>query len=236
MFYREKNQINNSEEKKQKREFSTKKPLLSRVKVLSYNTLAVGLITIQAGVVYNIYKSAVIHSAANNLFKEVRTYKDIDQHRESIFVLAKYLEDKHNKYNIIAKHNRIAVVWVLATAASGGEDISQAIPALTKVLEDKDEEVRFTAAEALRDAAKNGQDISQAIPALAKVLDKDEDKYVRHMAALALENAAKNGQDISQAIRVLTKAREDEDPYVREAADKALELHQWHQWNNNHRY
>ena len=46
--------------------------------MLSY-TLAVGLITIQAGVVYTTYKTVVIHSAANNLSKEVRTYKDIDQ-------------------------------------------------------------------------------------------------------------------------------------------------------------
>ncbi len=76
---------------------------------------------------------------------------------------------------------------------------------LIKQLSDPNPEVRWNAAQALKNAAWIEQDITPAIPALIDALG-DEDADIRNHASQALASAASAGQDITPVIPALRNA------------------------------
>ncbi len=93
-------------------------------------------------------------------------------------------------------------------------------------LNDKYDDVRESAAWALREAAENGQNITPAVPALGKALS-DGNKLVRWHAAYALRYAVdrKRGRDITPAIPALANALNDKDDDVRKVTAWAFTAH-----------
>jgi len=260
MFYREKKQINNSEEKKQKGAFSTKKPLLSRVKdgakrrALPYivrgsmiwsTLIPIGLAShcrtwedppyailaqeekSKGRDIPNLETHLVNPTAYKN-WKKLKKLEAaaIDGNHQAISTLTEILDlfSYENEYINEDEYIRCGAAWALEAAARNGQDISQAIPVLTEILNNKDEHwfVIKPVVSALTLAAEKGQDISRAIPRLTELLN-DEYKFVAMNAVWALKAAAEKGQDVSRAIPALTELLNDEDPYVREAAVFALE-------------
>jgi HEAT repeat protein len=104
-------------------------------------------------------------------------------------------------------------VAVLVAGCSKKQDYS--VPGLIKSLQDKDADIRCTAATVL---GKYGAEAKEAVPALIGAL-KDEDKYVRMAAAYSL---ARMGRDAQEALPALKEVSRDKEPKVREAAAYAL--------------
>lgn len=96
-------------------------------------------------------------------------------------------------------------ILALAHAASKGQDIAPAIPALGNALSDKNKFVRWDSAQALVFAAKNDQDITPATSALANALC-NEDIRVRYNATLALMHHYINKEDFSSALKTIKNA------------------------------
>jgi hypothetical protein len=90
-----------------------------------------------------------------------------------------------------------------------------AVPAFISALRDKDADIRYEAARALREYQYS---ITEAVPALINALN-DEDAWVRTDAARALGNA---GNRAEEAIPALRKAKEDPDAYVSKWAAESL--------------
>ena len=130
-----------------------------------------------------------------------------------------------------------SMALVRSSAAKGlsglaeDQDITAAMPSLTKALEDKDISVRRRSADALGAAAFYKQDITSALPALIKVLE-DEDTMAMKNAARAFSDAAEKGQNINPAIPALLKftktsfgEREDDfTKLAKEYAAKAIDF------------
>ncbi len=90
-----------------------------------------------------------------------------------------------------------------------------AAPALAKMLEDQDSQVRVKAAAAL---SFLGPKARAAVPALARAL-VDETIFVRVAAAVALGEI---GPEAKDAVPALTKALDGKDPMMKGAAAKSL--------------
>jgi HEAT repeat protein len=93
----------------------------------------------------------------------------------------------------------------------------KSVPALARLLADKDEDVRNAACSAL---VWFMADAKLAVPVLIEILGENPDGQVRLMAA---EKLGDIGPAAKEAVPALEKARQDKDEKVRKAAGEALE-------------
>jgi len=115
--------------------------------------------------------------------------------------LAKDLAKDLGSENPDVRHN---AAWILGSAALEGVDISDAVGALGKALDDGYVGVRRPAARALAEAAEKGVDVSGAVGALVKVV-VDENPEVRRCAAWALGDAVANEKIREGVVREILK-------------------------------
>jgi HEAT repeat protein len=108
-----------------------------------------------------------------------------------------------------------AMLFLLAAGCGGSPARDYSVAGCIKDLEDKDANIRYTAASVL---GKYGPEAVSAVPALTKALG-DADKNVRVGAAYAL---AEIGPLANSAVPALRKATKDRDQDVRDAAAYSL--------------
>jgi HEAT repeat protein len=122
--------------------------------------------------------------------------------------LVKALSDKD-------KVVREGAVMALGYVKRGSPAVIRAIPAIIKLLRDKESDVRFSACGTVW---MLGEAASGAVPDLIHLLD-DEDPYVRSWAAFALSEI---GPAAAQAVPRLIKALKDKDRAMRRYAADVL--------------
>ena len=111
-----------------------------------------------------------------------------------------------------------SLVFAFSLLLAGcGPDENYTVPGLTKMLQDSDPAMRYTAAEQL---GAYGVEAKAAVPELTQAL-KDSDPSVRFGAAYALGSI---GIDAESALPALTEALKDPDVELRVAAAYAISL------------
>ena len=109
------------------------------------------------------------------------------------------------------------VLSLLILIVGCGPDENYTVPGLTKMLQDSDPAMRYTAAEQL---GAYGVEAKSAVPELTQAL-KDSDPSVRFGAAYALGSI---GVDAESALPALTEAIKDPDVELRVAAAYAISM------------
>jgi HEAT repeat protein len=113
--------------------------------------------------------------------------------------------------------NEQARYWACIVLGDIGPDAAEAVPEVTKVLEDKDPDVRL---QALLTLGEIGQASAPAVPKIVQLFQNDEFTNVRYAAAYALGKIRAKGD----AEAVLSKAMESDDEFLRTISAWALAL------------
>jgi HEAT repeat protein len=159
-------------------------------------------------------------SASDALLAALRTERELATHKAILYALARYPAPQVTAALLpLLKHKNVEIRATTAYALAELADTAAATALLEFLQKWRKDDDAFARSQAARGLGRIGY--QAAIPALLEALQRDKAQIVRREAAYAL--GWLSSAQATEVIAALRQAANDDDPYLREAANAAIE-------------